>query len=237
MQPLDPLTIPLSGRRLLEASAGTGKTWTLALLFLRLVLERRLGVDRILVVTFTRAATSELRDRIRARVREALDALDSTTDDPQLAALLARVEPGVARQLLADALTQMDEAAICTIHGFCQRILQEHAFESGAVCGRIPRTRARPAPPGDGGFLAQPLLPGPAGEAAWAAATWGDPATLLERLGRATAALEVELLPAEDPALATALEAVVREELAGCGTTGRGCARRSRPSSTTPATG
>ena len=49
MQPLDPLTIPLSGRRLLEASAGTGKTYTLALLFLRLVLERQLSVDRILV--------------------------------------------------------------------------------------------------------------------------------------------------------------------------------------------
>ena len=132
MQPLDPLTIPLSGRRLLEASAGIGKTYTLALLFLRLVLERQLSVDRILVVTFTRAATGELRDRIRARVREALDALDKGTVDPLLAALLARIEPARARQLLADALTQMDEAAICTIHGFCQRILQEHAFESGA---------------------------------------------------------------------------------------------------------
>ena len=215
MQPLDPLTIPLSGRRLLEASAGTGKTWTLALLFLRLVLERRLGVDQILVVTFTRAATGELRDRIRARVREALDALDGATADPQLAALLARVEAGAARQLLADALTQMDEAAICTIHGFCQRILQEHAFESGApfaaeflehehdlrrqVMEDFWRNRFYPAPPE---------------EAAWAAATWGEPAALLERLGRATAALEVELLPAEDPALAAALEPVVREELA-----------------------
>ena len=215
MQPLDPLTIPLSGRRLLEASAGTGKTYTLALLFLRLVLERQLSVDRILVVTFTRAATGELRDRIRARVREALDALDSTTVDPLLAALLARIEPARARQLLADALTQMDEAAICTIHGFCQRILQEHAFESGApfaaefleheddlrrqVMEDFWRTRFYPAPPA---------------EAAWAAATWGDPATLLRRLGRTTAALEVELLPAEDLARAAALEPVCREELA-----------------------
>ena len=215
MQPLDPLTIPLSGRRLLEASAGTGKTYTLALLFLRLVLERQLSVDRILVVTFTRAATGELRDRIRARVREALDALDSTTVDPLLAALLARIEPARARQLLADALTQMDEAAICTIHGFCQRILQEHAFESGApfaaefleheddlrrqVMEDFWRTRFYPAPPA---------------EAAWAAATWSDPATLLRRLGRTTAALEVELLPAEDLARAAALEPVCREELA-----------------------
>ena len=60
---------PCRACRLLEASAGTGKTYTLALLFLRLLLERRLAVDQILVVTFTRAATGELRDRIRRRLR------------------------------------------------------------------------------------------------------------------------------------------------------------------------
>ena len=69
MQVLEPLSIPLQGRRLIEASAGTGKTYTLVLLFLRLLLERRLPVDQILVVTFTRAATAELRDRIRRRLR------------------------------------------------------------------------------------------------------------------------------------------------------------------------
>ena len=71
----NPLDFPLSGRRLIEASAGTGKTYNIANLFLRLILgdgiEQPLEVDRILVVTFTRAATSELRGRIRARVEQA----------------------------------------------------------------------------------------------------------------------------------------------------------------------
>ena len=97
MQLLDPLTLPLHGCRLLEASAGTGKTYTLALLFLRLLLERGLAVDQILVVTFTRAATGELRDRIRRRLREALDHLEHReTADDQLAALLATISPQAA---------------------------------------------------------------------------------------------------------------------------------------------
>ena len=62
---------PLHGRNLIEASAGTGKTYTLAALFVRLILEKGLRVDQILVVTFTEAATEELRDRIRRRMREA----------------------------------------------------------------------------------------------------------------------------------------------------------------------
>ena len=90
MQPLDPLQLPLRGCLLLEASAGTGKTYTLALLVLRLLLEQGLAVDQILVVTFTRAATGELRDRIRRRIREALDVLNALdaqdhggSDDPR----------------------------------------------------------------------------------------------------------------------------------------------------------
>ena len=71
MQALDPLRLPLAGRLLLEASAGTGKTWTLSLLVLRLVVERSLEIDHILVLTYTRAATAELKSRIRARLRQA----------------------------------------------------------------------------------------------------------------------------------------------------------------------
>ena len=67
MQEFNPLTVDLSGIKLIEASAGTGKTYNIAALFLRLVLEKELTVDQILVVTFTRAATEELRSRIRAR--------------------------------------------------------------------------------------------------------------------------------------------------------------------------
>ena len=59
MQAFDPLRLPLAGRLLLEASAGTGKTWTLSLLVLRLVVERSLKIDHILVLTYTRAATAE----------------------------------------------------------------------------------------------------------------------------------------------------------------------------------
>ncbi|HSG92002.1 MAG TPA: exodeoxyribonuclease V subunit beta [Pseudomonadales bacterium] len=139
MAELDPLRLPLRGRRLIEASAGTGKTYAIGSLVLRAVLghgdETPLRLDRILVVTFTRAATLELRDRIRVRLVAARDAFEArTSDDPFLAALLEECpdhERGA--MLFAAALGQLDEAAVFTIHGFCQRILQESAFESGAV--------------------------------------------------------------------------------------------------------
>jgi len=132
----DPLSVPLGGRHLVEASAGTGKTFTLALLYVRLVLERRLSVRSILVVTFTRAATAELTERIRARLRQMLAALldqdDPASRDPLLARLLrARRRAGDIEgdcDRLSQALASFDEAAISTIHGFCQRALEEHAF-------------------------------------------------------------------------------------------------------------
>ena len=132
MQPLDVQTIGLAGRNLIEASAGTGKTYTLVLLFLRLLLEKKIPVTDILVVTFTRAATEELSDRIRMRIREAIALLEGSSEgDSQLSDLLSRVDREEAGQRLRDALISMDEAAIFTIHGFCQRVLQDHAFESG----------------------------------------------------------------------------------------------------------
>lgn len=128
------LDCPLRGRQLIEASAGTGKTYTLALLFLRLLLERGLEVNQILVVTFTEAATLELRDRIRQRLRDALDRLQhpDRDADPLLDRLLGQYPDSEAiKGRLADALVRMDEAAIYTIHGFCARMLQDHAFETG----------------------------------------------------------------------------------------------------------
>ena len=132
MQPLEPLKLGLQGRTLIEASAGTGKTYTIGLLFLRLLLERELSVDQILVVTFTRAATEELRGRIRLRIREALDTLDGQgPDDELLRELIAAIQDRPrAAILLADALTRMDEAAIFTIHGFCARMLKENSFDA-----------------------------------------------------------------------------------------------------------
>jgi len=137
MQMLKPLSLPLQGQILIEASAGTGKTYTIGLLFLRLLLERKLSVDEILVVTFTKAATEELRGRIRLRIREALTALEPRTAPGAPDSLLQALIDGLddhneARILLSDALVRMDEAMISTIHGFCQRMLQVYAFESGA---------------------------------------------------------------------------------------------------------
>ena len=200
MQPLDPLTLPLHGCRLLEASAGTGKTYTLALLFLRLLLERGLAVDQILVVTFTRAATGELRDRIRRRLREALDALEHRLEpDDQLATLLAAVPPEEARQRLADALVRMDEAAIHTIHGFCQRILQDHAFESGTPFAvELLESEAALRREVIEDFWRNRFYPASEEEAAWATATWADPAGLLKALGPALTAMGCDLIPQVD---------------------------------------
>lgn len=136
MRPLEPFAVPLDGNRLIEASAGTGKTYTITTLFLRLLVERGLGVDQILVVTFTKAATAELRDRIRRRMRAAVAAFDSDVlpDDPVLCGLREVASDRViARRHLATELRRFDEAAIFTIHGFCQRMLRDNAFESGLV--------------------------------------------------------------------------------------------------------
>ncbi|NLC21345.1 MAG: UvrD-helicase domain-containing protein, partial [Halomonadaceae bacterium] len=158
------LTLPLRGSQLIESSAGTGKTFTIALLYVRLVLghgqpdnaatqrdngfARPLVPPEILVVTFTEAASQELRDRIRARLVQAADAFrsDSPHDglaarDPLLAALRDDFpQEGTApnnwascARRLTLAAEWMDDAAISTIHSWCQRMLKEHAFDSGKL--------------------------------------------------------------------------------------------------------
>ncbi len=136
---LDVFRCELDGINLIEASAGTGKTWNLCGLYLRLLLERELEVQRILVVTFTKAATAELRERIRARIVETLDFLADARlhgGDPfvpeLIDALLSRgMNPGAIAQRLDLALQTFDEAAIFTIHGFCQRALTDTPFAAG----------------------------------------------------------------------------------------------------------
>lgn len=140
---LNPLTLPLRGERLIEASAGTGKTFTIGLLYLRLLLglgganaySRPLSVEEILVVTFTEAATAELRGRIRANIHELrLACIRGASSNPMLMQLLHEIpQPADAASLLLAAERQMDEAAIFTIHGFCQRMLNLNAFESGML--------------------------------------------------------------------------------------------------------
>ncbi|MCY1271766.1 RecBCD enzyme subunit RecB [compost metagenome] len=129
---LDLLNDPFTGRSLIEASAGTGKTWTLTALYARLLLERQLGVGQILVVTYTTAATAELRERIRARLAALLAMYEGApAPDPVLAGLHAQYPGEDAHRRLLLAVHGFDEAAIFTIHGFCQRALQDAAFEAG----------------------------------------------------------------------------------------------------------
>ncbi|MFZ7306850.1 exodeoxyribonuclease V subunit beta [Avibacterium avium] len=149
-QTLNPATMPLQGVSLIEASAGTGKTYTMASLYIRLLLQagensfsQPLSVDKILVVTFTDMATQELRERIRARIyhsKQLLLQYQATQDldvfsqggDPLLGEL-AQSLPDIplAIQRLSWAEQSMDTAAIYTIHSFCRRMLMQYAFNSG----------------------------------------------------------------------------------------------------------
>ncbi|MEA1080196.1 exodeoxyribonuclease V subunit beta [Marinobacter qingdaonensis] len=152
---LDPLALPLNGSSLIEASAGTGKTFTIAILYVRLVLGHRQPADsplaqgllppNLLVVTFTDAATKELRDRIRTRLTQAAEvfseAADAAQASPETALLFQlrdRDYPDPAtwpecRKKLLLAAEWMDEAAVSTIHAWCNRMLSEHAFDSGSL--------------------------------------------------------------------------------------------------------
>ena len=153
LPPFEPNGMPLSpGIRLLEASAGTGKTFALAHLVLRLVSEgpRPLAIEQLLVVTFTDAAAAELRDRIARRLQQALgllEAIAAASADPEIPAppLPADLDQPLADWLVAQgpdpspllrgrlllALEQLDRADITTIHGFCRRTLQRQALEAG----------------------------------------------------------------------------------------------------------
>ena len=148
MKPLKPFAVELDGTQLIEASAGTGKTFTIATLYLRLLLEGDFKVDQILVVTFTKAAAAELRQRIRERLREASEVFEArlvaenpasrgadSVLDQLVAGSVERGEPARDRDRLVEALRGFDEAAISTIHGFCDGVLEENAFESGVAFG------------------------------------------------------------------------------------------------------
>ncbi|MCB1616401.1 MAG: exodeoxyribonuclease V subunit beta [Pseudomonadales bacterium] len=138
-------TFPLSGQRLIEASAGTGKTYNIANLYLRLLIgdgepDKARTVQQILVVTFTRAATGELRGRIRHKIEQALCAFrDAETggkcEEPFIAELVRKNlrQLTACARLLEAALQNMDEASIYTIHGFAVRSLQTFLFETGAL--------------------------------------------------------------------------------------------------------
>ncbi|MBW2658303.1 MAG: exodeoxyribonuclease V subunit beta [Deltaproteobacteria bacterium] len=124
------------GVNLVEASAGTGKTYAIAMIVLRAVVELGVGIEKILIVTFTRAATEELKGRIRTRLVEGRDILEGKGQSPDRtltdwAAAVADKKTALRRLQLA--LYEIDRAGIFTIHGFCQRMLAEQALESGQL--------------------------------------------------------------------------------------------------------
>ena len=139
MRTLNSIELGLSGINLIEASAGTGKTFTIASLYLRLIVENGLMPENILVVTYTEAATKELRERVRRRLCDARAAVTGRNEDSFLSLLtdpsVNRRWPveSVALERIDSALRSFDSAAISTIHGFCYRSLQENAFASGSL--------------------------------------------------------------------------------------------------------
>ncbi len=145
---LDSITCPLEGVCMIEAAAGTGKTYNIQNLVLRLVLERDLPVSSILVVTYTEAATAELRSRIRAMLRNALHCMTGGAvpqkELPRIRAILEHAENSAAEDVLVrrlrNAFLEFDAGTVSTIHGFCQRMLAEHAFESGGLFDTVIRT-------------------------------------------------------------------------------------------------
>lgn len=133
----DLFSAPMNGINLVEASAGTGKTFALTGLYIRLLAEKEdLDPSQILAVTFTKAATQELRDRISRRLRETVNALENPEpyrDDPFLGQAIAQWGGNPAiREKLVRALGEIDQAAVYTIHGFCQHAMQQFIFESNS---------------------------------------------------------------------------------------------------------
>ncbi|MGQ7814455.1 exodeoxyribonuclease V subunit beta [Metapseudomonas furukawaii] len=189
------LRFPLHGSRLIEASAGTGKTFTISALYLRLIL--RHGGDaafrepllppQILVVTFTDAATRELRDRIRARLVQAAAVFRGDGEpDPLLDQLRADFDESAwsdcARRLEL-AAQWMDEAAVSTIHGWCQRMLREHAFDSGSLFSQTLETdHSELLAEVVRDYWRQHCYPLQGAALAWVARNWGTPVGLGARL-------------------------------------------------------
>ena len=135
------LNVNLEGVNLIEASAGTGKTYSVAMLALRLVVEKKIGIDKILMVTFTNQAVAEMAGRIREFLRLALQrAEEKYIAEKNISALIDdRIAAGEDRQfligILKKALAGLDEASIQTIHSFCQDSLTTFAFETGQAYG------------------------------------------------------------------------------------------------------
>src|SRR5690606_7129191 len=134
--PLDKNTVKLEGSNLVEASAGTGKTYSIGLLVLRLLLEKNLKISQILMVTFTNQAVAELAARIRKFLLLGIKAAEGGEVEKPIAQLIATYpNKDLVVTKLKEALSQLDEASIQTIHSFCQDALINHALDSSQPFG------------------------------------------------------------------------------------------------------
>ncbi len=193
--PFEITGLPLEGVQLVEASAGTGKTFSIAGLYTRLVAERGASVRDIVVMTFTRAATRELRERIRrwlaTAARIAADPDGADPDDPVDTTIAAIIEQTVAAGEARDSVGRrlrlaagfIDEAAITTIHGFSQQAATEHAFDSALPFDRgeqVDDTEAFREAAGD--YWRRRVIGAPPREAAAFTALWSGPAALFGQI-------------------------------------------------------
>jgi len=208
--------IPLSGQQLLEASAGTGKTYTITRLYLRLLLgrgrsgEKPLKVQEILVLTFTIAATQELKDRIREFIAFARIAFQAGHSEDPILQLLIEESIDLKRDqlLLTDAIQWLDDAAIHTIHGFCSRMLSENAFQAGVLFDQdLDADKATLLNLAAEDVYRSQILTLPALERALALNLWPDPQRLRQSLEPLLYRHNLRLLPAVD------LTAVFPEDL------------------------
>lgn len=217
------LDFPLHGSRLIEASAGTGKTYTIAALYVRLVLQhgsletafkKHLLPPDILVVTFTEAATQELRDRIRSRLAQAARVFRGQEEADAFLAELKQHYPESEWSSCAvrlDLAAQwMDESAIQTIHGWCQRMLREHAFASGALFTQeVQSNHAGLYLQVVKDYWRQQCYPLEGVATRWVATHWQQPERLWEQLSKTVQATEVGLPEGQ----ATSLQEILTTQL------------------------
>lgn len=130
------LEVKLEGTKLIEAAAGTGKTYSIAIMVLRWILETENKIDSVLAVTFTNYATAELKERILAFLEGALAFFEPNGSQKETDETIRKVCRSIhdkekAVKKLRAAINDFDAASISTIHGFCQKLIREHAFELG----------------------------------------------------------------------------------------------------------
>ena len=140
---LDSVVMPLDGVTLIEAAAGTGKTYNIQNIAVRLVVEKNFPVETLAIVTFTEKAVQELSDRICSMFELLNGVIKSCSTAPEneqarAKELLARFTAlGISaedqKERLENALRDIDKCRISTIHGFCHRLLSDYAFESSTA--------------------------------------------------------------------------------------------------------